>query len=60
MGWRSPSSPRYVAPSGVGVRRPELEDVADLDAVAQDDRFAAVRARVALADVRDVGDDVGA
>ena len=47
-------------PERVGELRPELEDVADLDAVAQDDRLAAGRARVALLGVRDVGDDVGA
>ena len=44
---------------GVGELRPELEDVADLDPVAQDDRLAADRAGVALLGVRDVGDDVG-
>ena len=32
IGWAWPSSPRYVAPNGVRERRPELEDVADLDA----------------------------
>ena len=42
----------------VGVLGPELEDVADLDAVAEDQWLAAVRARVAFLDVGQVGDDV--
>ena len=45
---------------GIGELRAELEDVADLDPVAQDDRLAAGRAGIALLGVRDVGDDVGA
>ncbi len=44
---------------GIGELGPELEDVADLDPVAQDDRLAADRAGVALLGVRDVGDEVG-
>ena len=45
-------------PGGVGELRAELEDVADLDPVAQDDGLAADRARVALLDIREVSDDV--
>ena len=44
---------------GVGELRPELEDVADLDPVAEDDRLPARRAGIALLRVGDVGDDVG-
>ena len=45
-------------PDRVGELGPELEDVADLDPVAEDDRPPARRAGVALAGVGDVGDDV--
>ena len=40
---------------GVGELRAELEDVPDLDPVAQDDGLAADRAGIALLGVRDVG-----
>ena len=46
-------------PERIGVLRPELEDVADLDTVAQDDRLPAGRTGVALLGVGDVGDHIG-
>ena len=46
-------------PGGDRVPRPELEDVADLDPVAQDDRLAAGGARIAFLGVGEVRDDVG-
>jgi hypothetical protein len=46
-------------PERIGVLRPELEDVADLDPLAEDQRSSALRAGRALLHVGDVGDHVG-
>ena len=46
-------------PERLGVLRPELEDVADLDPVREPQRRAAARAGVADARAGDVGDHVG-